>query len=132
MKRWLSRYLSVLTLAPVFVLVIFIFVDILRAYTSLEQANQIIADVNLVSVTSELVHSMQKERGMSAAFIGSNGIEFTSEIRNQRAVTDQEILNLKELMLDIGSDTNTNTTLHSSSFLTTLSNCKTSVNKWMP
>ncbi|GIC79226.1 methyl-accepting chemotaxis protein [Moritella sp. F3] len=37
---------------------------------------------------SELVHELQKERGMTAGFIGSNGAKFSSKLRTQRADTD--------------------------------------------
>lgn len=36
-----------------------------------------------------LVHEMQKERGMSAAFLGSNGVKFAIELPAQRAKTDK-------------------------------------------
>ncbi|MFI3157652.1 MAG: methyl-accepting chemotaxis protein [Methylococcaceae bacterium] len=38
-----------------------------------------------------LVHEMQKERGMSAAFIGSNGVKFAVELPEQRIKTDKTI-----------------------------------------
>jgi len=37
---------------------------------------------------SELVHELQKERGMTAGFIGSNGEKFGNKLRNQRKNTD--------------------------------------------
>jgi methyl-accepting chemotaxis protein len=94
MKRWLSRHLSVLTLVPVIALILFICADIVRAYGSLDQANKTIADATLVTATSNLVHELQKERGMSAGFIGSKGVKFAAEIKQQRIVTDKEIQNL--------------------------------------
>lgn len=39
-------------------------------------------------VYSELVHALQKERGMTAGFIGSQGTKFVSELRAQRASAD--------------------------------------------
>ncbi|WP_146449431.1 methyl-accepting chemotaxis protein [Vibrio kanaloae] len=39
-------------------------------------------------VYSELVHELQKERGMTAGFIGSQGTKFVSELRAQRASAD--------------------------------------------
>jgi cell division protein YceG involved in septum cleavage len=65
MKRWLSKYLSLLTLIPVVVLLVFIFADLFRAYHAFDQANETIADVNLFTATSQLVHELQKERGMN-------------------------------------------------------------------
>jgi methyl-accepting chemotaxis protein len=108
MKRWLSRYLSLLTLIPVVVLLIFIAADVTRAYHALDQANETISDVNLVSATSQLVHELQKERGMSAGFIGSNGVKFVSKIKNQRAMTDREVQNLKNFMVDTNYHQETN------------------------
>jgi len=36
-----------------------------------------------------LVHEMQKERGMSASFLGSKGVKFAAELPEQRAKTDK-------------------------------------------
>ncbi len=38
-----------------------------------------------------LVHEMQKERGMSASFIGSNGVKFAAELPAQRTKTDKAV-----------------------------------------
>ena len=110
MKLWLSRYLSVLTLVPAAVLIIFITADIFRAYYALDQANETIADVRLVTVTNKLVHELQKERGMSAGYIGSKGTMFTSGLKNQRAITDKEVNNLKTFMVDTNYHEHTNKT----------------------
>jgi methyl-accepting chemotaxis protein len=111
MKRWLSRYLSLLTLVPVIVLILFIAKDVFRAYQSLEQANETIAVTKLVTFTNHLVHELQKERGMSAGFIGSKGSKFASQIRNQRSLTDREIQNLKNFMADASYPEQTNKTI---------------------
>jgi methyl-accepting chemotaxis protein len=110
MKLWLSRYLSVLTLVPAAVLIIFITADIFRAYYALDQANVTIANVRLVTVTNKLVHELQKERGMSAGYIGSKGTMFTSGLKNQRAITDKEVNNLKTFMVDTNYHEHTNKT----------------------
>eukprot|EP01029_Cantina_marsupialis_P023997 TRINITY_DN605_c0_g1_i1.p1 TRINITY_DN605_c0_g1~~TRINITY_DN605_c0_g1_i1.p1 ORF type:complete len:660 (+),score=26.23 TRINITY_DN605_c0_g1_i1:5011-6990(+) len=39
-------------------------------------------------VYSELVHELQKERGMTAGFIGSKGTKFVSELQSQRSSAD--------------------------------------------
>ena len=39
----------------------------------------------------DLVHELQKERGMSAGFIGSNGVSFADKLPAQRQVTDRQI-----------------------------------------
>jgi methyl-accepting chemotaxis protein len=110
MKLWLSRYLSVLTLVPAAVLIIFITADIFRAYYALDQANDTIANVRLITVTNKLVHELQKERGMSAGYIGSKGTMFTAGLKNQRAITDKEVNNLKTFMVDTNYHEHTNKT----------------------
>jgi methyl-accepting chemotaxis protein len=110
MKLWLSKYLSVLTLVPAAILIIYITADIFRAYYLLNQAKETIADVELVTFTNKLVHELQKERGMSAGYIGSNGTIFTSRLRKQRAKTDREVNNLKTFMIDTNYHEHTNKT----------------------
>jgi len=44
----------------------------------------------LAVVYSELVHELQKERGMTAGFLGSKGTKFANELKNQRQNTDQK------------------------------------------
>jgi methyl-accepting chemotaxis protein len=110
MKLWLSKYLSVLTLVPAAILIIYITADIFRAYYLLNQAKETIADVELVTFTNKLVHELQKERGMSAGYIGSNGTIFTSRLRKQRAKTDREVNNLKTFMVDTNYHEHTNKT----------------------
>ena len=59
-----------------------------------QRANQVadaeeLTDVlRLAPALSALVHEMQKERGLSAGFISSNGKKFASEIPGQRSATD--------------------------------------------
>ncbi|MEZ8883509.1 methyl-accepting chemotaxis protein [Vibrio sp. F13] len=53
--------------------------------SELSSLNQL---TRLSVVYSELVHELQKERGMTAGFIGSQGTQFVSELRSQRASAD--------------------------------------------
>lgn len=68
-------------------------------WLSVSSLSQSIATSNEMSVLtqytalsveySELVHELQKERGMTAGLIGSNGAKFSSELRKQREDTDE-------------------------------------------
>lgn len=51
--------------------------------------------VKLAIKSSALVHELQKERGLSAGFIGSQATEFMTELQQQRQITDNEIAKLK-------------------------------------
>jgi methyl-accepting chemotaxis protein len=45
-----------------------------------------------------LAHELQKERGMTAGFLGSNGVKFASELPVQRTETDKKIEALKQTL----------------------------------
>lgn len=51
--------------------------------------------VETSSHISKMVHEMQKERGMTAGYLGSQGAQFGSEIKGQRRTTDEKISELK-------------------------------------
>jgi hypothetical protein len=97
MNLMLSRFPSLLALIPVTFLSILLCADFFRAQKTLNQVKKTISLVNLVAVTSQLVNELQKERGISAEFISTNGANFAFEINNQKEVTDKEIKKLKFL-----------------------------------
>jgi methyl-accepting chemotaxis protein len=55
---------------------------------------------------SALVHELQKERGMSAGFLGSKGQQFQHELQDQHRLTDQKLNALQDSLqsLDIQAD----------------------------
>ncbi|MBF0622229.1 MAG: methyl-accepting chemotaxis protein [Magnetococcales bacterium] len=60
---------------------------------------------------SALVHETQKERGMTAGFLGSKGAKFRSELPQQRQLTDSKKADLKAFLSEVdlpsfGSDFN--------------------------
>lgn len=67
----------------------------LSANTILQSANTKSEMSTITSLTklsvkySELVHELQKERGMTAGYIGSNGAKFADKLKVQRKNTDQ-------------------------------------------
>ena len=50
---------------------------------------------NLAVKTSALLHEMQKERGMSAGFLGSGGNKFADSLEQQRALTSTRLEDIK-------------------------------------
>ena len=44
--------------------------------------------------SSALVHELQKERGMSAGYLGAKGLKFRDEINDQRLITDKKYIEL--------------------------------------
>ncbi|WP_440877571.1 methyl-accepting chemotaxis protein [Thalassotalea sp. PLHSN55] len=65
---------------------------------------QIQALTSVTVANNALVHELQKERGATAVFIGSQGKKFTTELANQRADTDIAVANLNQQLLQFESD----------------------------
>ena len=62
--------------------------DRYRVVQEMEQAQQMLA---VVQTSAGLVHELQKERGMSAGFIGSSGRKFADALPRQRQLVDEAI-----------------------------------------
>jgi methyl-accepting chemotaxis protein len=63
----------------------------------LREGGRIAAVSELAVASSALVHELQKERGFSAGFIGSQGAKFRDELEKQRKDTDARRKSLSEL-----------------------------------
>ncbi|MEI7614946.1 MAG: methyl-accepting chemotaxis protein, partial [Betaproteobacteria bacterium] len=57
-------------------------------YLAMQESQRIMAVSEVAVATSDLAHELQKERGLSAGFIGSQGRKFAAEIVSQRKLTD--------------------------------------------
>ena len=73
-------------------------------WQSRTEMRQTAAVERLSVAVSALIHELQKERGLSAGFIGSKGAKFSSEIVAQRKLTDERQLSLSKLLKDSGED----------------------------
>ncbi len=107
MRNWLSGHLSVLILIPVVLLILVGVIGIYSANSSLSDASYTVRASELLNKTSSLVHEMQKERGMSAGFIASNGANFGSAIPAQRLAVDTRIKELSDYLEDNTYDSET-------------------------
>lgn len=61
-------------------------------------ASTIYSFVELSAFNSRLVHELQKERGMSAGYLGSKGKSFSSKLPLQRKETDKRLADLKNYL----------------------------------
>ncbi|ASP37585.1 chemotaxis protein [Bacterioplanes sanyensis] len=98
MSRWISRYLSEIVLIPCLLLLLLLVVDANRSYRLLTAAEELHHHADLAKLTSAATHEMQKERGMSAGFIGSGGQKFGSQLRQQRSTTDAALSALTDFV----------------------------------
>jgi len=67
------------------------FSSILHSINTSEEMSTITRLTKLSVVYSELVHELQKERGATAGFIGSNGAKFSDKLSSQRRNTDGKL-----------------------------------------
>jgi len=58
--------------------------------------------IKIAIALSELLHETQKERGITAGFLGSKGEKFKDKLPSQRIKTDQKLAKLKDLIATIG------------------------------
>ena len=64
--------------------------NLLSDWRQLNQWHQIAAIEKTAVATSAVIHELQKERGLSAGFIGSKGARFSAELDSQRKLTDEK------------------------------------------
>ncbi len=69
------------------------------AYSKYNDDTKAAVIIELSVKLSAVLHELQKERGLSAGFVGSNGEKFASTLPIQRRSTDEKIANLKEFCL---------------------------------
>lgn len=69
-----------------------------KSLGGMQKAQSTLTAVDLSAAASALVHELQRERGNSAGFIGSNGAtDFRLKLENQRAATDTALARYKAL-----------------------------------
>lgn len=89
-KRLMFRQKILLILLPALIgLIAFAGMNILEGLHQRDGAVTIEPLVKLTAQNSLLVHELQKERGVTAGFLGSKGIKFGELLRKQRSKTNQ-------------------------------------------
>ncbi|MBR9726871.1 methyl-accepting chemotaxis protein [Shewanella intestini] len=96
----MPKKLALMILPPLFAFIVYggMFVD--NKYQSQNQLHTVLTLSNLSVVNGALVHELQKERGMSAGFIGSQGRSFANTLPQQRIMTDQQVGNYRAFIKD--------------------------------
>ena len=70
--------------------------DVVNAVEVTEKKHKLKRLIKLSKALSLLIHETQKERGMSAGFLGSHGKKFAQMLPNQRVLTNKRIKEYKE------------------------------------
>ncbi len=92
----LKGKIGILITIPLIGMVIFSSIILTRVFNEVSENEVLESLTGLAVKVSNMVHEQQKERGMSAGFLGSGGKLFANEIPGQRNATDKR----REEMLD--------------------------------
>ncbi len=79
-------------------LLLFMFWQLRNTYSFLVRNKDLARQIEVSKYLSLLVHEMQKERGMSAGFLSSGGVQFARELQEQRRYTDTRLKQLTEFL----------------------------------
>jgi|GEM_PF-658288 len=82
--------LSFIILIPVLAMLILVQIEISRLQEQASRQNDMVKLMDISVAASNLVHELQKERGTSAGYTGSQGMKFRNELSNQYENTDRE------------------------------------------
>ena len=101
------KFASKLTIKLTMLIIVFLssitisyytFRDVLHSFKVVEKKHKLKELVKLSETLSLLIHETQKERGMSAGFLGSGGKKFAQMLPKQRLLTDEKIKMYKEAL----------------------------------
>ena len=93
-KMKFRNKLILIILIPIVGMLFFSINGILDKNRDLKKADSIISLSTFAIKSSALVHEMQKERGATSGYIGSNGVKFTIELPDQRKSTNKRLSEL--------------------------------------
>ena len=103
-KLSIKQKLILIMLIPLFVVILLaakLAVDSFSASRNLQSLDNVV----ILSIKiGDLVHETQKERGMTAGFLGSNGEKFKSELPTQRVVVDEKLKELNAFLNTFNKD----------------------------
>lgn len=89
---------------PLLALTYFSISEITRRLAVSKEMDAIVQLSDFASRASNTIHELQKERGRTAGFVGSNGEKFSVELTAQRADTDSKLAIFREHLLDFDAE----------------------------
>ncbi|MFC1684330.1 nitrate- and nitrite sensing domain-containing protein [Pseudomonadota bacterium] len=100
----LAHKLALMVLLPVAVMIGFAGVQSISALSQRQTTTQLQSMTELSVYASNLVHELQKERGMTAGYIGSQGKKFAKELPEQRRLTGEKMEKLQQFLSDFDAE----------------------------
>lgn len=99
----LKSKLIILLIIPLLGMIYFSQNEVRNAASIKNESTAIASLANFSVKASSLVHELQKERGTSAGYIGSQGSKFVKQLPEQHKQTDAKIADLKSYLLQFDS-----------------------------
>jgi len=99
--------LFVLFFVPSLALMYQVSINSIDANNQISESQRLQRYITVAVGISEFVHESQKERGLTAVFIGSDGEKFKNELLAQRKATDTKLLILKNSMAILSQEDKT-------------------------
>ena len=93
-----GRRIAIMLLFPVLSFLFFSGYTLLQKQNTYSEMSRVVELAHLAPTVSALVHEMQKERGVSAGFIGSKGSKFGDRVSGQRPQTDKALKDLTQAL----------------------------------
>lgn len=95
--------LLILTIPPMMVIFYLTITNVIEGYSDYKSFSNIEQSIKITSKISVLIHELQKERGMSAAYISSKGSKLKEELLLQQKEVDKisEIKNIENIRTSI-------------------------------
>ncbi len=90
--------IALLGILPLLLALYFMVGNLITGYDEYQQMDKLNTAMELAGHVSAHVHETQKERGLTAAFMGSGGTKFVTELAQQRQATDIRRTALKEFI----------------------------------
>lgn len=96
--------LTLMLLPPLLGLLFFSINTMSDKYSAVRDMRQTKALASLSIIAGEVIHELQKERGMTAGFLSSKGEKFKSELPKQREATTTARKKLENFLISYGSE----------------------------
>ncbi len=94
----IKSQMRLLVSIPVFFLAVILVANGVERYRTITQATAVKELAAMAGLITEIAHEAQKERGMTAGFLGSQGKKFGDRLPAQRGETDKRITALKDFL----------------------------------
>ncbi len=99
----ISHKLLFMVSIPIIGLLYFMANQTIEKYVAVKEINLLQQFTNASIRSSALIHELQKERGMSAGFLGNKNDKFFKKLQKQRVATDEEIKKTENLLKTINN-----------------------------